>query len=273
MHVLVAGANGFVGSSLCKACIDRSWHVDGIIRTSSNRVPPGVSIRRPADLANSKVEYDVVFLAAGNFRLGPEELHETNVVLPEKITKLFPNARIVFLSSVTVYGNQDSLVRLDSRLRPSTPYAQSKLEGEAVVRAHPNASVIRFSNLYGAGMDTNLFIARMIDGAIHEKTITLFGDGSRMQDYLYRADAIEVCVRVAQHESPGLFLAAYGKSYSNKHLATIISKLVPDVTIRYEGKDGAPSQRYDPEDSLQKLGFAPQFPPERGLEEMIKQYE
>ena len=35
-RVLITGANGFVGSNLCRWFLDRGWEVDGLVRHSSD---------------------------------------------------------------------------------------------------------------------------------------------------------------------------------------------------------------------------------------------
>lgn len=269
MRVLIVGANGFIGRSLCQACLDASWKVEGVIHRNRNYVPKGVVTHGIAELEEESHAYDVVIIATGNFRSSAIELLEANIIVPQQIVRLFPEAKIIYVSSIAVYGSHSETITMQSSFRTPGPYGLSKIAGEFVMSTHKKASVVRLSNVYGYGMDKTLFIAKAIEEARKSSTITLFGDGTRIQDYFYIQDAVRFILAVSFFPKNGIFLGASGASVSNRQVAEAICGIIPDTKIVYQGSDHAASLRVDPSESFTAIGFSCKYSLEMGLQDMI----
>jgi nucleoside-diphosphate-sugar epimerase len=147
MRVLVTGASGFIGSSLCTR-----------LRAAGMQVS-GVSLRESLPVLHG--EDAVVHLAAIAHRAAtPLELRRVNVELCAAMGRAAAaaGAHFIFLSSVKVHGEESRAPFTESSaLAPADAYARSKAEAEAALRAVPGLRllVLRPPLVYGPGVKAN----------------------------------------------------------------------------------------------------------------------
>src|SRR6478736_9959944 len=109
------------------------------------------------------------------------------------------DARVVFTSSGgAIYGECERPAREDDEPQPLSPYAASKLAGEAYLatwnRLHGTSHVVcRLGNVYGPrqlptleGGVIAIFLDRLRDGRETE----IFGDGSQTRAFVYVGDVV-----------------------------------------------------------------------------------
>jgi len=168
--------------------------VTGVIHVAGFKYA-GVSVERPLHTYAQNVEGTRVLLAA---------MREKNV------------NRAVFSSSAAVYGNTDAdLVTEDTPKNPTSPYGESKLIGEWLLRDQEVASglahtSLRYFNVVGSGYpdlyDTsphNLF-PLVFDALVEGRTPRINGDdyptpdGTNVRDYIHVADLALAHVAAAQ---------------------------------------------------------------------------
>lgn len=277
MRVLVIGINGFLGSRVARRCRLLGWRVDGVYHRRQDQVPPGIRVWPVSKLASLPDKYDIVFLLAAKIVYGDcadlpaTELISANVELPLLVVKHFRASHIVYSSSVSVYGQSTATIREISGFQNPNIYGLSKLAGECVLQLHPSVSIVRLSNLYGKGMNDNLFIAKIVSDAKNKKKITLIGKGERVQDYFYIEDAARLCMALGEKRAQGVYLGVYGRSYSNKTIARLVAGQFPPCRIVNVSGNEGPSFRYDNSQSRQQLGVRPHYSPALGIAEMIKE--
>ena len=111
--------------------------------------------------------------------------------------------RVVLASSCAVYGAAGELPIAESApTHPESPYARSKLAGEALCRAACgrgglDAGVLRFFNVYGPRQDPSsdysgviaIFMERISAG----RPCTVYGDGHQSRDFVFVADVVTAC--------------------------------------------------------------------------------
>jgi UDP-glucose 4-epimerase len=199
------------------------------------------------------------------------ELFKVNVELIKKITDFFKDSRLIYASSVSVYNNSHgSIINEDSAIDPVTPYAISKLWGEAIVKQTVNHSILRISSLIGPGVKEKTFVPIIINEALRSNTITLFGNGERMQNYISFSDAGKLFLKAADLNTNTTYLAVSSRSSSNKQIAEIIRTILPEVTIKYEGIDNSPSFNYDAKKTYNELEHIPSKSITDSINEIIK---
>ena len=269
MRALIIGANGFLGSHICRGCLDNSWEITALYHRNKDQIPRGVDVYPIEKLEKLSEDYDTVFLSVGNYTLSTKELRQANVELTLRVVEKFDRARIVFISSAAVYGLHKDVINISSTFNQPNDYGLSKLAGEFVVKAHKNARIIRFTALYGPRMKENLFLPTIIRGAMKKKLIKIFGDGKRRQDYLYVKDAASLCLLVAKHKKPGIYLGAYGRSFGNNAVAEVVRSFFPGTTIVHEGEDRASSFAFNVPEVKRELGFKPSYSLKKGIKEML----
>lgn len=155
MKLLVTGGAGFLGREICALAVERG---DDVLATQLHRDPPH---GRPLRLdVRDAAAVDRVLL-----RHGPEAVIHTAYVqhghaMEETIVRgsyavaeaaACRGARLVHLSSDLVFdGEQGAPYDEHAEPRPVLAYGQAKLDAERLVlRAHPAATIVRTSLLYG----------------------------------------------------------------------------------------------------------------------------
>ena len=213
MKILVTGGAGFIGANLCRELAARDGIAEVIALdnlstgTKANLEGTGVelleaSILDRPTLARAVDRADaVVHLAARpsvpRSLADPVATHEANAtgtlyVLEECRRR---GIHMVAASSSSVYGATPFLPKHeDLPTRPLSPYAASKLAGEAYLLAYGASFGVpvlarRFVNVYGplqtAGHAYAAVIPAFIHAALRGEPLQVYGDGKQTRDFTY----------------------------------------------------------------------------------------
>jgi UDP-glucose-4-epimerase len=239
MAWLVTGGAGYIGAHVVRAFVNEGIDVVVIDDLSSGHegfVPPGVPFVRGTILDGDLLErifreYDITgvvhvagFKYAGVSVQRPLHTYEQNVTGTATLLAAMQDAgvgSIVFSSSAAVYGTPDvDLVTEDSPKAPASPYGESKLIGEWLLRDQGVAAglrhtSLRYFNVVGSGerdlYDTskhNLF-PLVFDALLHGRTPQINGndyptpDGTCVRDYIHVADLALAHVAAAKRLHDG----------------------------------------------------------------------
>ena len=112
MKVCIVGANGFLGSNIALLCKKKGSDVLAVFNKRKENIPSGCKTMTYEDLMKSTLQFDVIFLTVGNFELTHKEFINTNVNITQIISNKYKKAKIIFISSVAVYGFQKNTQRL-----------------------------------------------------------------------------------------------------------------------------------------------------------------
>jgi UDP-glucose 4-epimerase len=229
MSWLVTGGAGYIGAHVVRALTDAGMPpvvIDDLSSGHEGFVPEGVPLVRGSILDRALVErtlreHDVegVIHVAGYKYAGvsvqrPLHTYEQNVEGTRVVLAAMGDAgvdKLVFSSSAAVYGTPDvPLVTEDLPKRPASPYGESKLIGEWLIRdqavataesPHPlRHTSLRYFNVVGSGdpaiYDTsphNLFPI-VFEKLLAGETPRINGDdydtadGTNVRDYVHVAD-------------------------------------------------------------------------------------
>lgn len=175
-RVLVTGAGGFIAGRVLRM-VPPSWDVVALSRreapgpTSARWVTLTADGRVPDAVAGER--FDTVIHLAGNadhalaVREPWRDLEATGVVGARLLASIEAR-RIVLLSSAAVYAGLDGAVGPDMDVRPTMPYALSKLYLEGFVRsrvaadAADGAAIIRLYNAFGPGEKPTRLVPRVV---------------------------------------------------------------------------------------------------------------
>ena len=183
MNVLIVGGAGYVGGAVTDLLMKTSHKVrvyDKLLYEESYRKPIDFiygDIRDAERLAPQLHWADaVVWLAAlvGDpaCALHPDVSVEVNQESVRMLAEHF-NGRIIFLSTCSVYGAQDSVLDESCALKPLSVYAVTKLEAERYL-AEKNAIVFRLGTLFGVG---DLFSRIRLDLVVNTLTVRAHREG------------------------------------------------------------------------------------------------
>lgn len=262
MTILITGITGFLGSHLSDI-LNPVYKVIGLRGIINKELHSSVKIYSINELINSNEKPDVVVMchaavASGTTQIESQILFEGNIALTEKLATLFPSSKLIYISTVSIYDQNISLINENSHSNPISEYAISKLWAEKIILKNEKSLVIRFPSLYGIGMKENTLIPNYINQALKEGVIDVWGEGKRYQNYLHVHDAstlIKSAIEKADFEN-NIFLGSFTEEYSNNEIAKIISTEI-GVNINYTKNDNSTSLHFDNSITRKKLQWEP----------------
>lgn len=181
MRIAVTGASGFVGGAVATAAEERGWDV---VRYGRRHLP-GLSVwDLGAGGLSAPPEVDAVVHAGAHVGdWGPPQLfHRVNVQGTEAVAATFPRARLVHISSSSVYPWwQPCVDRPEEAVagRYLNAYSSSKALAEAAAARHRNSLILRPHGVYGPGDRT--LLPRLISNVSRGRLLSVGGPDVRHQ--------------------------------------------------------------------------------------------
>jgi UDP-glucuronate 4-epimerase len=227
-RAVVTGCAGFIGSHLTEHLVETGFEVVGV-DAFHDWYDPGPR-RRWAAKAEQHPRFEMI---EGDLTdIDPDELlngvdilfHlaarpgvrtswdqfegyiQNNIRVTERLVKALvdrPDAKMVFASSSSIYGNAEDFPTSESASpSPISPYGVSKLACEHLISAYHgqmgvDARSLRYFTVYGPRQRPDMAFTRWIRAAVKGEQITLFGDGSAVRDFTYVRDIVAATVEAA----------------------------------------------------------------------------
>lgn len=261
--VAIIGANGFLGSRLVNSLLQENKRVIAVYNGKINNIESEAILMTTDSFLASDFKPKEIYFVAGSYSYSHLNLIELNNLL-SSISKKFTASKIIYISSTNVYGFHTDIISLDSQFNRPTLYALSKIAGEFIVMAHEKYTILRLTYLYGPRLNNKSFLPNLIENSKEKGFITLFGDGERVQDYLYVDDAVSLCKACETLETNEILIGASGISTSNNEVATIISSYHKSE-VQHVGSETSLSFRFDISNTLSKVNWTPKVSFKDGL--------
>jgi UDP-glucose 4-epimerase len=164
-----------------------------------------------------------------------------NVLESARVT----GAAVAFSSSSSVYGSNLELPKNEKMwMAPLTPYAASKLSGEALVASYAesfgiSAITYRFFNIFGPWQrpdhDYAAVIPKWIWKLMHNQSIEVFGDGNQSRDFTYIDTVVSVLIQgfkeKANHPNP--VNLAFGSQITLNQCIDELRVKFPKLNVNY----------------------------------------
>lgn len=297
MNILITGSAGFVGYKLYKS-LRKSHEVVGV----DNRFNSDISDTSIKNISTSSKEF-LSILENNNFDLiihlaaqasgevsfeKPEYDIDTNYkstafILESIKTK---NTKLIFASSMSVYGDCDNIAFETDQTNPKSIYALNKLNSEKLITIYSkiygvDAVSLRLFNIFGPGQNLeNLkqgMVSIFLQQSLLSDKILVKGSLERYRDQIYIDDVIDAFMQLVMHpekiKNHEIFNICTGVGTSVKDIINII-KEENNREYLIEVLPGTPGDQVGMIGSYKKFNdrfdWTPKFTFKTGLKEMIK---
>jgi UDP-glucose 4-epimerase len=252
MNVFITGGAGFIGSHIVDRLLSFGAKVkifDNMSTGNNDNINKNAEfiygdIRDTITLDKALENCDTIFHLAA-FTSVPEsffnknECREINEIAFKNILSVAAKKnvkKIIFSSSSAVYPD-DALGPFNeqSKVVPSSPYGQSKLCGESLLKQWCKengvrvGAALRYFNVYGprqeADSDYASVIPKFLSKIKNNKPITIYGDGSQTRDYIYVSDIVGANIKVMEYLGFNTYAVGTGIEYSVNKLVEKIKNL------------------------------------------------
>lgn len=309
-RVLVTGGQGFMGFNLVRSLqasgarlsvLSLSWPS---LPESGESTLDGVAFFkgdiRDSVVVDEAVEgCDLIFHLAGKSgsvasNHSPQDDLDVNsrgtLTLLDSCRRVNPGVKVVFPSSRLVYGHAARLpVAEDTPTAPLSIYGIHKLAAEQYLLLYQRlyglrVSILRITNPYGPFQrpEQNRYgiVNWFIHEAIHDRTLTVYGEGAQLRDYIHVDDVVKAMLAagVSPQADGRIFNVGSGRGVSFVNMAEHIVKAAGRGRVRHVAwpADAAVVETGDfvADATLisQSLGWNAMIPLEAGIEDVISRY-
>jgi CDP-paratose 2-epimerase len=312
-RVLITGGAGFLGVNVAAHLAGQGWHVtvlDNLSRAGTHRNLAWLQenhaanvefvehdLRHYAGLDAHVKGQDAIVHLAGQVAVTTSlvdpiadfEINARGTLNLLEATRLHsPKAAFVFASTNKVYGQLPKNNVPCKETQPidfHSPYGCSKGAADQYVRDyarcfHMNTVVLRQSCIYGAhqyGTEDQGWVAHFVHSIVHERPLTIYGDGKQVRDLLDARDLSRLYeIAIARIDTArGHIYNVGGGPDNQRNLLEVIERIgaLTGKQPRYafaEWREG--DQAYYVSDitrAREELGWTPEIAFDQGLEALV----
>jgi len=238
----------------------------------------------------SDVDYIINFAAESHVDrsiIDPEIFIKTNIEGTQSLleaARIFDIKKYIQISTDEVYGTlgSEGFFSENSRLLPNSPYSASKAAADLIVRAYHKTygipvNITRCSNNFGPYQYPEKFIPVIINSALNNMPIPVYGDGSNIREWIYVIDHCSGILTVLEKGKNGeIYNIGTNNEYRNIELVKLILEIMgkPESLIKFVKDRPAHDKRYalDSTKIRKELNWKPEYSFRSGLEQTINWY-
>lgn len=147
-------------------------------------------------------------------------------------------AKLIYTSSVSVYGSGSEEVDVDSPLNPRTFYGISKLRGEEHIQrlfSKMPTYIIRFGNVYGysKSMRFDAVINKFMFDANYKKRITIQGNGKQHRSFIHIERVTSALSNLLKENRKSTKFDVVEKVLNINEIAATLKEIYPDLEMLY----------------------------------------
>ncbi|MCJ7778053.1 MAG: dTDP-glucose 4,6-dehydratase [Sedimentisphaerales bacterium] len=192
--------------------------------------------------------------------------------------------RFIQISTDEVYGalGAEGKFTEQTPLSPNSPYSASKAAADLLVKAFGHTwgvkyNITRCSNNYGPYQFPEKLVPLMINNALNNKELPVYGDGLYVRDWLYVYDHCKAIWKVLAEAPPGEIYNIGGcNEKTNLAVIDVILKRLgkPESLIKFVKDRPGHDRRYaiDAGKIIAELGWRPSVDFEEGMNKTIGWY-
>jgi len=185
----------------------------------------------------------------------------------------FPNKKIIFTSTCSVYGINNGLIDENASPNPLSTYAETKLNAEQyIINNHNNYLIYRLGTLYGTGdafarIRLDLVVNYLTYLATYDKPLTVFG-GNQWRPLLHVKDVGHAIKFGIENNLQGLYNLSSGNVII-KDIADKIKIHLPETTVNYVDIKTQDARNYKVKnEKILSTGWRPLFDINDGIKEI-----
>ena len=237
-NLLVTGALGFIGSNFVQfiednysndyniVILDKMTYAADVSNISKLKnyklyIEDICSLEKVEDIIRKEKIDEIVHFAAeshvDNSIKNPFIFMQTNVIGTQSMLEAAkrvwgensPN-RFVHVSTDEVYGalGKEGYFTEKTPIAPNSPYSSSKASSDLIARAYfetykMNVCITRCSNNYGPNQHVEKLIPHMVNLAVHDEKLPVYGNGLNIRDWLYVKDHCSAIFKVLRYGKAG----------------------------------------------------------------------
>lgn len=303
-RILVTGGAGFIGSNLVSQLLTTSEEPVSLIVFDSltyaadlQNLPNDARIEvvigdvRDFDLLSKEVSRanEVFHLAAESHvdrSINDSRIFmETNTLGTLNVLEAvrLHDRRLVLVSTDEVYGSlKDGFAEETSVLQPSSPYSASKAAADLLALAYfktymTNVVITRCTNNYGPNQYPEKLIPVVIQSALQDAPIPIYGDGTNVRDWIHVSDHCSGLILAMKKGNPGeIYNFGDVEHIKNIDLVYLILDLISESNSKIEFITDRPGHdfRYavNTRKSREFLGWTPRRNMTNSLAETVDHY-
>ena len=221
--ILIIGSEGFIGRYMVRDLKAEGFHVSGFDIAPEDAGRSGYTFYKGSILSKEQLRVAmkgadmVINLAAKHHDFGVSKedfflINETGTQIMLDVMDELQIKRLVFYSSVAVYGETSDFSHEGMGEHPVNDYGRSKLAGEALIRAWAardsacEVLVVRPVVVFGPYNFANMF--RLIDNIYHNRFV-LVGSGENVKSVCYVENLVSATVFMIKKMRPGAEVVNY----------------------------------------------------------------
>ncbi len=249
--VLVTGANGFIGTNLCRRLVTSQAKVIGLVgaktrfdQTQFESYMIDITDEKLVSETVKKIKPEYVIHLAGykNRNVSVDEYrlaYQVNLIgtlnVVEACHKFASLERFVFLGTCDEYGKTDAAFHELNIAKPLSAYGITKLSATQLLQTFHKlykfpAVILRPSVVYGPGQGDEMFIPSLIKSLIAKRKFKMT-PGEQSRDFIYVDDLVDaILLSMLADDVNGqiLNLSAYSSIKIKELALSIVEKIGKD---------------------------------------------
>ena len=310
MNIIVTGGAGFIGSNFVRMVLDESkdtfivnldkltyagnlGNLEGYIDNKNHKFIKGDICDGPLVeklIDEYKINAIINFAAESHVDrslVEPGVFIDTNVTGTLTLLKAALEKdidRFIQISTDEVYGSlgEKGMFTEDTPISPNSPYSASKAAADHLVTSFGHSwglkyNITRCSNNYGQYQFPEKMVPLMINNALNDKQLPIYGDGLYIRDWLYVYDHCTAIWKVLTEAKPDTIYNVGGNNEKTnlEVVNLILDRLGKDNSLIGHVKDRPGHDRRYAIDSskiMEELGWKPTVTFEEGIAGTIDWY-
>jgi GDP-L-fucose synthase len=247
MNILVTGATGFLGTSLC-ARLKLDGHVLTGINSGNADLTRAESLNPFDDRTYDQIYHLAAWTQAGDFCLNhPGEQWVINQRINTNVLawwqKRQPQAKLICMGTSCAYAPDEELVEenylLGTPIESLFTYAMTKKMMYVGLLALQRQYGLKYlclvpSTLYGPSYHTDgrqmhfIFdlIRKIMRGKLHGEPVVLWGNGYQKRELVYVDDFVSIMLQLVDKSENDLINVGAGEEFTIRHFAKMICEVV-----------------------------------------------